>query len=70
MSGLPPRERGWSPFRIFGVGLVVAAGWGTYMGLAYAADPGFLGSALPTIAGTSAAVVAVLLIGLRAPANE
>ena len=63
-------ERGWSPFAIFGVALVVAVAWGLYDGLAYLHTPTFVEAALPTIAGAAVAVVAVIAIALTAPPNE
>lgn len=62
--------RGWSPFAVFGGAAVVAAAWGIYMGLAYVGTPHFVTDDLPTIVGVATAVVAFLVLGLRAPPNE
>jgi magnesium-transporting ATPase (P-type) len=65
-----PRERGITPFAVFGVALAVAAIWAVYMGLAFSNTSNFLEVAFPTILGVTVAVVAFLVIGLRSPANE
>ena len=63
-------ERGITPFAIFGIALVVAAAWAVYMGVAFSSLPTFVTGALPTIAGVTIAVAAMMIIGLRAPKNE
>jgi len=63
-------ERGVSPFTWFGVAIVVGAAWALIMGLEYVNTPTFLTGDLPTILGVAAAVVAFLVIGWRAPAND
>jgi len=62
--------RGITPFVWFGVAIVVGAAWALFMGLSYYNVPTFTTSALPTIAGVAVAVVAFLIIGAMAPANE
>lgn len=64
------RDRGWSPFVIFGLAAVVAAAWAIYMGVSYLATPDFVTNDLPTITGISIAVVAFLVLGSRAPPND
>jgi hypothetical protein len=63
-------ERGISPFVWFGAAIVVGAAYALFMGLAYYNLPTFTATALPTIAGVAAAVVAFLVIGAFAPPNE
>ena len=62
--------RGLTPFFWFGVAIIVGAAYALFMGLSYYNVPTFTASALPTIAGVAAAVVAFLVIGVLAPANE
>jgi hypothetical protein len=69
-EGAPVRREGWGPFAIFGIALVVAAVFALYEGFAYSPTLNFSAAALPTLIGVIAAVVAVLLIGSRAPPNE
>jgi hypothetical protein len=69
-AAAPPRERGVTPFFVFGVALVVAAAWAFYMGAAYYPTPNFVQDALPTLLGEAAAVAAILVIALWAPKNE
>jgi prolipoprotein diacylglyceryltransferase len=61
---------GPTPFFWFGVAIVLGAAWALFMGLSYYNVPTFTASALPTILGVAIAVVAFLVIGARAPANE
>jgi hypothetical protein len=71
MSAAPTRrERGLSPFAVFGIALIIAAAWAFYMGAAYMPTPNFVTAALPTILGEAIAVVAILVIALWAPKNE
>jgi membrane-bound acyltransferase YfiQ involved in biofilm formation len=65
-----PPARGITPFVWFGVAIAVGAAWALFMGLSYYNVPTFTESALPTIAGVAIAVVAFLVIGAWAPANE
>jgi len=64
------RERGITPFVWFSIATAIGAAWATFMGLAYYNTPTFTTAALPTIAGVSIAVIAFLVIGYLAPANE
>jgi len=64
------RARGLTPFGVFGIGLLVAAVWATYMGLGFMSTSNFAEAGLPTIIGTSIAVVAIVIVALRAPPNE
>jgi hypothetical protein len=68
--GAESANRGITPFVWFGVAIIVGAAWALFMGLSYYNVPTFTTSALPTIAGVAAAVVAFLAIGAWAPANE
>jgi hypothetical protein len=63
-------DRGITPFTVFGVAIMVAAAWAVYMGLAFSNIPDFVSNSLPTIAGVTVAVVAMLAIALWAPKNE
>jgi uncharacterized membrane protein YozB (DUF420 family) len=63
-------DRGVTPFIVFGIALVVGAAWAVYMGVAFSNTPNFVTDALPTIAGVTIAVAAILLIALWAPKNE
>lgn len=69
-AAVAARRSGLSPFVIFGIGLVLAAAWAIYAGLAYSAVPNFVTDALPTILGVSIAVAAMLVIGHWAPEND
>ena len=64
------RERGWSPFVVFGLASIVAAAWAIFMGVSYLATPNFVQDDLPTIAAVSVAVAVFVLLGARAPPNE
>jgi len=72
MNGAPAsaKERGLTPFAVFGVAIVVAAAWALYMGFAFDSTPTFVSDALPTIVGVAVAVVAMLVIAAWAPKNE
>jgi hypothetical protein len=70
MSAASGRRRGIPPFTWFGVGVILASGWGILMGLAYYNVPTFTVAALPTVAGEMIAVAAFVLIAVLAPANE
>lgn len=63
-------EKGATPFVWFGVAIIVGAAYALFMGLSYYNTPTFTTAALPTIAGVAAAVVAFLVIGAWAPAND
>jgi hypothetical protein len=63
-------EHGVAPFVWFGVAIVVGAAYALFMGLSYYNTPTFTESGLPTILGVSIAVVAFLIIGALAPAND
>jgi len=63
-------DRGVTPFVWFGVAIIVGAAYALFMGLSYYNTPTFTTAALPTIAGVAVAVVAFLVIGAWAPANE
>ncbi len=63
-------RRGMTPFVWFGVAIIVGAAWALFMGLSYYNVPTFTTAALPTIAGVAVAVVAFLVIGAWAPAND
>jgi len=65
-----PADRGIGPFGWFGLAIAVGATWALIMGVEYYNTPTFTSAALPTIAGVAIAVVAFLVIGWRAPANE
>ncbi|HYA57725.1 MAG TPA: hypothetical protein VEH57_04590 [Thermoplasmata archaeon] len=64
------RERGITPFFVFGLALVVGAAWAFYMSAIYYPTPNFVTAALPTILGEAVAVAAILAIALWAPKNE
>jgi uncharacterized membrane protein YozB (DUF420 family) len=71
MSASEAREdRGATPFTVFGIALVVGAAWAVYMGVAFSNTANFVADALPTVAGVTIAVAAILLIALWAPKNE
>lgn len=63
-------ESGMGPFGWFGIALGVGAVWAIAMGLEYANTPTFTEAALPTIVGVGIAIIAYVILGLRAPANE
>lgn len=64
------KERGITPFTVFGIALVIAAAWAIYMGVAYVSTSNFVSTVLPTILGVTVAVAAMLLIAAWAPKNE
>lgn len=66
----PAASEGISPFTWFGVALLIGAIWALAMGLEYFNTPTFTSAALSSILGVAIAVVAFLVIGWKAPANE
>lgn len=69
----PPEPSGsvWaSPFAIFGYAMAVASAYAVFDMSYYAGVPALSSATLGTISGVVVAVIAFLVIGVRAPPNE
>ncbi|MGI0054850.1 MAG: hypothetical protein ACREB9_02175 [Thermoplasmata archaeon] len=69
----PPEPSGsvWaSPFAIFGYAMILASAYAIFEMSYYAGVPALSSATLGTIGAVVAAVVAFLILGVRAPPNE
>ncbi len=64
------RSKGVSPFAVFGVATVIAAGWAIYQMVAWASVPSFGSSAWPTTIGIMIALGVFFVLALAGPPND
>lgn len=67
----PPSGSVWaSPFAIFGYAMIVASAYAVFEMSYYAGVPALSGATLGTVAGVVIAIIAFLVLGVRAPEND